>query len=107
MPIYFHLGGISFATAAPRLWKLLPPVTKDSLSSLNNFILPQGGGGRGREVLLVTYKAFNRDLGCLPFTWKTRKFQMENQMVRIISFGVLLNLWNSGQSDAFFTPFKI
>ena len=36
-----------------------------------------------------------------PFTWKTRKFQLENQMVRIIRFGVLLKLWASGQSDAF------
>ena len=41
------------------------------------------------------------NLGCLPFTWQTRKFQLENQMVRIISFGVLLKLWASGQSDAF------
>ena len=39
--------------------------------------------------------------GCLPFTWKTRKSQLENQMVRIIPFGVLLKLWASGQSDAF------
>ena len=38
---------------------------------------------------------------CLAFTWKTRKFQMENQMVCIIPFGVFLNLWASGQSDAF------
>ena len=38
---------------------------------------------------------------CLPFTWKTRKFQLENQMVRSIPFGVLLKLWVSGQSDAF------
>ena len=39
--------------------------------------------------------------GCLPFTWKTRKFQLENQMVSIIPFGVLLKLWASGQSDSF------
>ena len=38
-------------------------------------------------------------LGCLPFTWKTRKLQLENQMVRIIPFGVLLELRASGQSD--------
>ena len=49
------------------------------------------------------------DLGCLPFTLKTRKFQLENQMVCIIPFGVLLKLWASGQSDAFLlsTPFGI
>ena len=41
------------------------------------------------------------NLGCLPFTWKTQKFQLENQMVPIIPFGVLLKLWDSGQSDAF------
>ena len=41
------------------------------------------------------------NLGCLPFPWKTRKRQFENQMVRIIPFGVLLKLWASGQSDAF------
>ena len=41
------------------------------------------------------------DPGCLPFKWKTRKFQLENQMVRIIPFGVLLKLWASGQSDTF------
>ena len=41
------------------------------------------------------------DKGCLPFKWETRKFQLENQMVRIIPFGVLLKLWVSGQSDAF------
>ena len=40
-------------------------------------------------------------LGCLPYTWKTQKFQLENQMVRIIPFGVLLKLWAPGQSDAF------
>ena len=40
-------------------------------------------------------------LGCLPFTWKTRKFQLGNQMVRVILFGVVLKLWASGQSDAF------
>ena len=47
--------------------------------------------------------------GCLPFTWKTRKFQLENQMVRITRFGVLLKLLASGQSDAFLfsTPFGI
>ena len=39
--------------------------------------------------------------GCLSLAWKTRKFQLENQMVRIIPFGVLLKLWASGQSDAF------
>ena len=39
--------------------------------------------------------------GCLAFTSKNRKFQLENQMVRIIPFGVLLKLWTSGQSDAF------
>ena len=42
-----------------------------------------------------------RKQGCLPFTWKTRKFQLENQMVRIIPFGVLLKSWASGQSDTF------
>ena len=49
------------------------------------------------------------ELGCLPFTLKTRKFQLENQMVRITPFEVLLNLWASGQSDAFSlsTPFGI
>ena len=37
-------------------------------------------------------------MGCLPFivpfsiTWKTRKFQLENQMVHIIPFGVLLKV---------------
>ena len=40
-------------------------------------------------------------LGCLSFTWKTRKLQLENQMVRIIPFGVLLELRASGQSDTF------
>ena len=34
------------------------------------------------------------DMGCLPFTWKIRKFQLENQMVRIIPFGVYF--WNYG-----------
>ena len=42
-----------------------------------------------------------RDLGCLLFTRKTGKFRLENQMVRIIPFGVLLKLWAFGQSDAF------
>ena len=37
----------------------------------------------------------------LSFTWKTRKFQLENRTVRIIPFGVLLKLWDSGQSDEF------
>ena len=27
-----------------------------------------------------------KGLGCLPFTWKTWDFQLENQMVRIIRF---------------------
>ena len=40
-------------------------------------------------------------LGCLSFTWKTQKFQLENQMVYIIPFGVLLKLWASGQGDKF------
>ena len=31
-------------------------------------------------------QALYSDMGCLPFTWKTRKFQLENQMVRIIPF---------------------
>ena len=55
------------------------------------------------HIKASTPKAIIRDktLGCLPFTWKTRKFQLENRMVRIIPFGVLLKLWASGQSDAF------
>ena len=51
-----------------------------------------------------------RDLGWLPFTWKTQIFQLENQMLCIILFGVLLKLWASGKSDAFLlhcTPFGI
>ena len=32
------------------------------------------------------------ETGCLPFTWKTQKFQLENQMVHIIPFGVLLKI---------------
>ena len=32
---------------------------------------------------------------------KTRKFQLENQMIRIIRFGTLLKLWAFGQNDAF------
>ena len=47
------------------------------------------------------YKTDPGDQGCLPFTWKNRKFQLENNMVRIIPYGVLLKLWASGQSDAF------
>ena len=39
--------------------------------------------------------------GCLPFTWKTRKFRLENQMECIILFEVFLKLWASGQSDAY------
>ena len=40
------------------------------------------------------------DQVCLPFTWKTRNVQLENQMVGVVPFGVLLKLWASGQSDA-------
>ena len=39
--------------------------------------------------------------GAYHFTRKIRKLQLENQMVHIIPFGVLLKLWASGQSDAF------
>ena len=55
---------------------------------------------RLRLVFATHFLVFGNQ-GCLPFTWKTRKFQLENQMVRIIPFGVLLKLWASGQSDAF------
>ena len=40
----------------------------------------------------LTILASLQDLGCLPFTWKTQKFQLKNQMVRTIPFGVLLKL---------------
>ena len=46
----------------------------------------------------------DRDLklrGAYHFHGKPGKFQLENQMVRIIPFGLLLKLWASGQSDAF------
>ena len=52
-------------------------------------------------LLIDTFLPKKGFIGCLPFIWKTRKFQLENQMVRIIPFGVLLKLWASGQSDAF------
>ena len=52
-------------------------------------------------MMTMAVKKNTEDKGCLPFTWKTRKFQLENQMVRIIPLGVLLKLWTSGQSDAF------
>ena len=52
------------------------------------------------ESHLKRFVSLYRDQGCLPFTWKTWKFQLENQMVHIIPFGVLLKLWVSGQTDA-------
>ena len=55
-------------------------------------------GCRGRGYTLFCY---HECYGCLPFTWKTQKFQLENQRVHIIPFGVLLKLWASGQSDTF------
>ena len=68
----------------------------------------RGGEGRGRlytgyftENLKTSSGRCRINMGYLPFTWKTRKFQLENQMVRIIPFGELLKLWASGQSDAF------
>ena len=33
------------------------------------------------------------NLGYLPFTWKNRKFQLENQIVGVISFGKLQKIW--------------
>ena len=54
-----------------------------------------------RPGLKTGIEKLHSDLGCIPFTWKTRKFQLENQMVRIIPFGVILKLWTSGQSGAF------
>jgi len=30
---------------------------------------------------------------CLPFTWETQKFRLENQMVRAIPFGKLQKIW--------------
>ena len=35
----------------------------------------------------------NGDKGYLPFTWKNRKFQLENQMVRAIPFGKIQKRW--------------
>ena len=62
----------------------------------------------GEMSVLLTFSLTMVNHGCLPFTWKTRKFQLKNQMVRIIPFGVLLKLWASGQSGAFrLTPFGI
>ena len=45
------------------------------------------------QVYKVT-QAFERGdfRGCLPFTWKIQKFQLENQMVHIIPFEVILKL---------------
>ena len=67
-----------------------PPPTSCILnnSSIQQQVITENEADAGRETK-----------GCLPFTWKTRKFQLENQMVHIIPFGVLLKLWASGESD--------
>ena len=38
-----------------------------------------------------------KNKGRLPFTWKTMKFQLENQMVCIIPFGRFLKSWAAGK----------
>ena len=42
--------------------------------------------------VLLSGARLSGNMGCLPFTWKTRNFQLENQTVRIIPYGVLLKL---------------
>ena len=38
-------------------------------------------------------RILTRNQGYLPFTWKNRKFQLENQMVRAIPFGKIQKIW--------------
>ena len=66
-----------------------------SLASRSCLLLRVRLGSASRSRLRVC-----RLTGVLTIYMETRKFQLENQMVRIIPFGVLLKLWASGQSDA-------
>ena len=51
--------------------------------------------------------AIQRDKGYLPFTRENRKFQLENQMVRVIPFGKLQKIWAVIRGDAIFLLFEV
>ena len=45
--------------------------------------------------------------GYLPFTRENRKFQLENQMVRVIPFGKLQKIWAVIWGDAIILLFEV
>ena len=53
------------------------------------------------RCVFVTWSVILDSKGAYHLHEKTAKFQLENQMVPIIPFGVLLKLWASGKSDVF------
>ena len=123
--VFWKMAGAQTTTWDDVTWFHSSAQIKENVPTLGpRFLVKFPRVGKAIEVKCPTYArgpphlGLNIDrfittgnqLGCLPFTWKNRKFQLENQMVRIIPFGVLLTLlklWASGQSNAFFTPFGI
>ena len=96
---FLTLGHVKTLTGGASLWENEPALLPRRALSLSMYISPslsREGTNTGvkRAEEIESRSAYH-------LHGKPGNFQLENQMVRIIPFGVLLKLWASGQSDAF------